>query len=64
MTVSTGGAAASTEQRNEAPNLPGRYGEIGISAVAAALKFAGDVKNPAYAPVEPRLDARDYEAAA
>ena len=36
------------------PQLPptnGRYGKIGISAVAAALPYQSDAKNPAYAPV-------------
>ncbi len=28
------------------------YGEIGISAVAAAARYRGDSKNPAYAPAE------------
>jgi hypothetical protein len=32
------------------PNLDSRYGEIGISAVAAALRYQSEVKNPAYAP--------------
>jgi hypothetical protein len=27
------------------------YGEIGISAVAAAVRYQGGAKNPAYAPV-------------
>lgn len=27
-----------------------RYGEIGISAVAAAARYQGTAKNPAYAP--------------
>jgi len=26
------------------------YGQIGISAVAAAVRYQGDGKNPAYAP--------------
>ena len=34
----------------------GRYGEIGISAVVAALQFKSKAKNPAYAPVIPKLD--------
>jgi hypothetical protein len=37
-------------------NLDSRYGEIGISAVAAALQFKDEVKNPAYAPARSRLD--------
>jgi len=27
------------------------YGQIGISAVAAAARYQGEAKNPAYAPV-------------
>ena len=30
--------------------LQRRYGKIGISAVAAAARYQGDGKNPAYAP--------------
>jgi hypothetical protein len=30
--------------------LDRRYGEIGISAVAAAARYQGAAKNPAYAP--------------
>jgi hypothetical protein len=36
----------------ERPDLGRRYGRIGISAVAAALRYQSDGKNPAYAPVE------------
>ena len=36
--------------RRSEPNLDSRYGEIGISAVAAALPYQSEVKNPAYAP--------------
>jgi hypothetical protein len=35
------------------------YGQIGISAVAAAARYQGDAKNQAYAPVEIRSDERD-----
>ena len=35
-------------------SLDRRYGKIGISAVAAALPYQSDAKNPAYAPVVPR----------
>jgi hypothetical protein len=31
--------------------LDRRYGKIGISAVAAAVRYQGAAKNPAYAPV-------------
>jgi hypothetical protein len=36
--------------------LDSRYGAIGISAVAAALQYRSEAKNPAYAPVTPRTD--------
>ena len=39
-------------------------GQIGISAVAAALPYQSDAKNPAYAPVVPRDDHRHSEMAA
>ena len=43
-------AAQSGENgRRDESSLDSRYGEIGISAVAAALPFRSEVKNPAYA---------------
>jgi hypothetical protein len=42
-------AAGSTE-------LDRCYGKIGISAVAAAARYQGAAKNPAYAPVPVRHD--------
>jgi hypothetical protein len=56
--------AASTSRQREDDNLDGRYGKIGISAVAAALPYQSDAKNPAYAPVVPRDDARRLETTA
>ncbi len=47
----------------EEANLDRRYREIGISAVAAALRYQCEKKNPAYAPVEHRPSERDYEIA-
>ncbi len=38
--------------------LDQRYHQIGISAVAAAVRYQGPGKNPAYAPVATRWD--DY----
>ena len=32
------------------------YGQIGISAVAAAVRYQGGAKNPAYAPVAIKSD--------
>ena len=34
----------------ETATLDNRYGQIGISAVAAAVRYQGGAKNPAYAP--------------
>ena len=39
---------AQSEPRS--PALDACYGEIGISAVAAAARYQGAAKNPAYAP--------------
>jgi hypothetical protein len=48
----------------ERADLDRRYGEIGISAVAAALHYRSDPKNPAYAPVQWQIeDAREDVAA-
>jgi hypothetical protein len=43
--------ATETEPRRSGADLDGRYGQIGISAVVAALHYRREVKNPAYAPV-------------
>jgi hypothetical protein len=40
----------SEDGRREEPSLDSRYGEIGISAVAAAVQFKSKAKNPTYAP--------------
>jgi hypothetical protein len=53
---------ATTEQRRERAELDARYGKIGISAVAAALRYGGDAKNPAYAPAA--IPVTDHEDAA
>jgi hypothetical protein len=42
--------------RRDESNLDSRYGQIGISAVAAALPYQSEVRNPAYAPAVHRLD--------
>lgn len=43
--------------------LDRRYGEIGISAVAAAVRYQGAAKNPAYAPAAINWYDRAGEAA-
>jgi hypothetical protein len=40
------------------------YGQIGISAVAAAARYQGSAKNPAYAPTSSKWRDRIAEAAA
>jgi len=48
----------------EQANLDRRYGKIGISAVAAALRYQSKSKNTAYAPVVHRFNERAAEATA
>jgi hypothetical protein len=55
--------ASQAERRREQTNLDRRYGEIGILAVAAAIRYTGTRKNPAYAPVAHRIDLRFVEFA-
>jgi hypothetical protein len=43
---------ANPDQRRARAELDARFGQIGISAVAAALRYQSDAKNPAYAPAE------------
>jgi hypothetical protein len=44
------GRNISGANRPSLPALDARYGRIGISAVAAAARYQGVAKNPAYAP--------------
>ena len=46
------------------PNLDSRYGEIGISAVAAALQYKSKVKSSADAPAVRQTDRWTADAAA
>jgi hypothetical protein len=48
----------------ETTALASRYGQIGISAVAAAARYQGGAKNPAYAPASSQWRHRFAEAAA
>jgi hypothetical protein len=57
-------SAANSSAQRKAEDLDGRYGKIGIPAVAAALPYQSDAKNPAYAPVAPRIEERHLEMAA
>jgi hypothetical protein len=65
QTMTKNTAAQSTDNaRREDANLDSRYGQIGISAVAAALPYQSEVKNPAYAPTVHQLDKWIAEKAA
>jgi hypothetical protein len=44
--------------------LDNRYGQIGISAVAAAVRYQGAAKNPAYAPSPLHSQERAEDTAA
>lgn len=55
--------AQAEQTRTREAELDVRYGKIGISAVAAALRYQSDAKNPAYAPSESNDRERAYEAA-
>jgi hypothetical protein len=67
MNAQSGSAPSQKQQAAEAStdktNLSFRYGSIGINAVAAAMRYAGTGKNPAYAPVVNRTETRRHENA-
>ena len=57
--------AAPSSDPPKGEDLGGRYGKIGIPAVAAALPYQSDAKNSAYAPVAHREEEwRDEMTAA
>ena len=47
---------APSQTKPEVPNLDSRYGKIGISAVAAAMRYQSEPRNMAYAPAVSRSD--------
>ena len=47
---------APSKTQPEVQSLDCRYGKIGISAVAAAMRYQSERKNMAYAPAVPRGD--------
>jgi len=47
------------ESRRQNNNLDGRYGKIGLAAVAAAVRYKGESRNPAYA-LDERATANAY----
>jgi hypothetical protein len=59
--TAAGVTAKHDDSMHDDSKLDGRYGKIGIPAVAAAVAYQSDAKNQAYAPVEP--DAERWLAA-
>ena len=55
---------AAPEQRRERADMDPRFGKIGISAVAAAMRYAGGARNPAYAPATLHVAGQSDEAVA
>jgi hypothetical protein len=55
---------AGEEMRDGRVDLDGLYGEIGILALVAALRYASDGKNPAYAPQDRDVRAVEVGEAA
>lgn len=69
MTRTTAETAKKIGQKSESREIPGeslaldhRYRQIGISAVAAAARYQGGAKNPAYAPAPIKGHDRDEAA--
>jgi hypothetical protein len=52
------------KDHGEGMALAGCYGQIGISAVAAAVRYQGSTKNPVNAPASSKWRDRIAEAAA
>ena len=52
-------ARSSRNARREEPNLDSRYGEIGISAVAAALQYASTPKSDAKTEAKTEVTTAD-----
>ncbi len=67
MKNETAETAKKTEQTCRLPDentaLDRRYRQIGISAVAAAARYQGVAKNPAYAPAPTQWRGHSDEAA-
>jgi hypothetical protein len=55
---------ATLDQRRERTELDARFGKIGLSAVAAAMRYRSDSKNPAYAPSAEPVGFETEDAAA
>src|SRR5579863_3048307 len=64
MANKTAQADKNSKLADQSVSLDGRYRQIGISAVAAAVRYQGTAKNPAYAPAPTRWQDYTGDAAA
>ena len=62
MTATKGTRRPGIDAQCEA-DLDRRYGAIGISALAAALRYQSAATNPAYARIDQRAERQDAETA-
>lgn len=58
MSKHTADTSRSETAAADRASLDRQYGNIGISAVVAALRYGGDAKNPAYAPTSSQPNRR------
>ena len=63
MAKKTAENTAAAKNSAQHSSLDQRYGQIGISAVAAAVRYQSVTKNPAYAPVPTKWRDDTGEAA-
>ena len=63
MAKKTAENTAAAQNSAQHTQLDQRYRQIGISAVAAAVRYQGVAKNPAYAPAPTNWDDYPGEAA-
>jgi hypothetical protein len=63
MTDNNKPSAEPSEERRDQTNLSGRYGSIGIEAVAAAARYCGEAKSAPRVSAAPKVEERFLETA-
>jgi len=61
MTAATNANTKIEARESSRPGLESQYRKVGISAVAASLRYASEQKNDAYAPKPRVVTLRDLE---
>jgi hypothetical protein len=61
MSAATNGNNKIEARESSRPNLESQYRKVGISALAASLRYSGEQKNNAYAPKPGVVTLRDLE---